>query len=121
MRSSRGWSRLATGSTRPIEGGRDVGGASGDRPGGISLVARRGTEATVLVHAAEDIIQQAISREGFRKMEQMQRCQAPIDPVDAQVLRQVVFEFIFALWRRQRQSDHGRWLLMEQTVSRLWM
>lgn len=63
----------------------------------MRVVARRGAEAAAGVLTREEVVEQAGARQRVRLTEQVQRREAPVDAVDAEVFGQVVFELIAAL------------------------
>ena len=63
----------------------------------VSVMTRGRTETTTIVLTGEYEVDGFVARKSIGMTEEMQCSQAPIDAVESQVLRQPVFEFIFAL------------------------
>jgi hypothetical protein len=74
----------------------------------MCVVARRCSEAAILVEATEDEVDHAIAWECFRMGQEMESCQAPVDAADAEVFCEVVFEFVAALLLALVVSEGGR-------------
>jgi hypothetical protein len=74
----------------------------------MCIVARRCSEAAVLVEAAEDEVDHAIAWECFRMAEEMESRQSPVDAADAEVFCEMVFELVAALLLALVVSEGGR-------------
>jgi hypothetical protein len=62
-------------------------------------MAGSSTEASIVMQARENKLQNLLARQGVRMTEQMQGCQAPIEAVQTKVLGEPVLQLILALRR----------------------
>lgn len=63
----------------------------------MRIMSRCSAKASAVMQAAQDIFDQAFSRECIRLAEEMERCKSPVDAANAQVFGQMEFELISAL------------------------
>jgi hypothetical protein len=91
-----------------VEHGEDLHGRDGVED--MCVVSRCCSEAAILVQAAEDEVDYAISWESFGMAEQVQRCEAPVDAADAEVFCEMVFELFAALLWALVVSVRSKWL-----------
>ena len=80
---------------KPVNHGEDLNRIAGVED--VRIVAGRRAEASIVMQTAEDVVEQAFSREGVGLAEEVERRQAPVYAADAQVFGEVVFELISAL------------------------
>jgi hypothetical protein len=85
----------------------------------MSIVAGSGPESAILMLTGENKGNRVVARQRVWAVHQMQRRQAPIDPVEPEMLCIPVLELISALIRRQQQPTHGDG--GPRTVSKLLM
>ena len=78
-----------------VEHGEDLHG--GDGVEDVCVVSRCCSKAAILVQAAEDEVDYAISWECFGMAEQVQCREAPVDAGDAEVFSEMIFELFAAL------------------------
>ena len=76
----------------------------------VRIVPRSSAEATVLVQARKDKVEQLSTWQSVRTAEQMQCSQSPIQAVETQVLGEPVLELVFAL-KRVSAGSSSSWCL----------
>ena len=63
----------------------------------MSIVAWSGSKTTTLMQAGKQKVQNALTRKGIRVSKQMQSRETPVQAVQAEMLREPVFQLVFAL------------------------